>query len=89
MADAKNESKSKKTAKSDDDKHPLLPPIDPIVEVYGLQVQVLESTIGVHDFKLTFIDTEHNLPVGYGWFNQRLAAQLLGQPLPDRTPERG
>jgi hypothetical protein len=88
MADAKNGSKKKSERKSGD-KHPLLPPVDSSVEAWDLVVQIIPSTIGVHDFKLTFIDPEQNTPVGYGWFDGKLAAQLIGEPLPERTPKFG
>ena len=70
-------------------KHPLEHPFDTTVENDGLAIDIVESSIGIHDFKLSFRDAKTNEPVGYGWFNADLAAKLLGSPLPKNTPKRG
>jgi hypothetical protein len=50
-----------------------------------LDVDLLHSTIGVHDIKATFRDKTDGHIVGYGWFDQAALDSLV--PAPETLPE--
>jgi hypothetical protein len=60
----------------------MSPAPHPSIEGDHVVVDVIDSTIGVHDYKLTFRRKSDGKIIGYGWFDKEIAGPLSGEAEP-------